>query len=92
MVKPNKVEILSPSSRCWKTRKIIDYLEKFFNENNIEAEFKIISNNEEFVNYDTWILPSVFINGKVVARGYKPVKERILKNVISETRINENKT
>ena len=85
MVKANKVEILSPSSRCWKTRKIIKYLEKFFKENDIDFSVEIITETSKFVNYDTWILPTVLINGKIVARGYKPVKTRILKNIFSET-------
>ena len=73
----NKVEILSPGPGCWKTKKIIKSIKQFFMENNIDAEFNIISNTHEFIKYRTWILPTIIINNKVVARGYRPANEII---------------
>ena len=78
----NLIEILSPGPGCWKTRKIIGSLKHFFEENGIEAEFKIISESEEYVKYDTWILPTVLVNGNIVARGYRPPNERIFNHLI----------
>jgi len=77
----NKIEILSPGPNCWKTRKIITSLKRFFEENNIEVEFKIINTVKEFLKYETWILPTIIINDKIVARGYRPTNEKILKNL-----------
>ena len=74
----HSVIILSPGPGCWKTRKIIKSLEAFFEKNKIDAEIKIVSNLKEFVKYRTWILPTVVINGKVVARGYRPTDEKLL--------------
>ena len=77
----NKIKILSPGQGCWKTKKIIKYLRTFFLENNIQAEFVIITELEEFLKYETWILPTIVINDKIVARGYKPSKDTILKSI-----------
>ena len=77
----NSIEILSPGTNCRKTQKIIKSMEQFFIEHNIEADIKIISGLREFVKYKTWIVPTIIINGKVVARGYRPANEKILKNL-----------
>ena len=77
----NKVEILSPGTNCRKTSRLIKYLKLFFKENNIEAEFVIVDNAEEFDKYKTWILPTIILNGKIVARGYKPVNKVIFNNL-----------
>ncbi|HHH53450.1 MAG TPA: hypothetical protein ENK91_07310 [Bacteroidetes bacterium] len=78
----NKVEILSPGKNCRKTSRLIKYLKIFFKENNIEAEFVIVDNADEFEKYKTWILPTIIINGNIVARGYKPADEVIFKSLI----------
>jgi len=77
----NKVEILSPGPGCRRTQKIIRYLKDFFRENHIEAEFKIISSISEFVKYRTWLLPTIVLNDKIIARGYRPSKNKILENI-----------
>jgi disulfide oxidoreductase YuzD len=33
------------------------------------------------LTYETWILPTIIINGKIVARGYKPSDKEILQNL-----------
>ena len=78
----NKVEILSPGPNCWKTKKIIKSMEQFFDEQNIEADFEIISSLKEFIKYRTWILPTIIINNEIVARGYRPSNQKILKSII----------
>ena len=77
----NRVEVLSPGSNCWKTKKIIESMKQFFKEKDIEADFTIISNADEFIKYRTWILPTIIINGKIVARGYRPSKNKMLNSV-----------
>ncbi len=78
----NLIKILSPGPGCWKTRKMIGSLKQFFEDKGIDAEFIIISDSEEHVKYDTWILPTILINGNIVARGYRPPNERILKHLM----------
>ncbi len=56
-------------------------MKQFFKEKNIEADFTIISNADEFIKYRTWILPTIIINGKIVARGYRPSKNKMLNSV-----------
>ncbi len=77
----NKVEILSPGINCWKTKKIIESLNKFFRENDIQAEILIVTNQKDFLKYRTWLLPTIIINDKVVARGYRPSNNKILKTI-----------
>ncbi len=78
----NSVEILSPGPNCWKTKKIIKSIEQFFEKNSIEAEFRVINTIDDFVKYKTWILPTILINGKIVARGYRPSNLKILNSII----------
>lgn len=80
----NKVEILSPGPGCRKTKKIVKSLKQFFNENNIDAEFIIVSSLKEFLKYRTWILPTVIINSKVVARGYMPTDKVIINSLYKQ--------
>lgn len=77
----NTVKILSPGQGCWKTRKIIKSLEKFFVENNIPAEFIIIDEADKYLEYRTWILPTIIINDKIVARGYRPSNDKIINHL-----------
>jgi len=79
-----KVKILSPGPGCWKSKKIIRSMENFMVENNIEADFEVVTKLKDFLKYRTWILPTVIINNKVVARGYRPTNEVILKNLNNE--------
>ena len=78
----NLVEILSTGPGYLKTRKIIGSLKQFFDENSIDAEFKIISESEEHVRFDALMLPVVPVNGNILARGYSPFNERILNHLI----------
>jgi hypothetical protein len=41
-----------------------------------------VDNADEFEKYKTWILPTIIINGNIVARGYKPADEVIFKSLI----------
>ncbi len=77
----NIIEILSPGENCWKTKKIISKMKKLLVSYNVDVEFVIISELEKMLTYETWILPTIIINGKIVARGYKPSDKEILENL-----------
>ena len=74
----NNVVVLSPGKRCWKTRKIIAFIEQFSNAHGFNSEITIETTLKSFLKYRTWILPTVIINGKIVARGYKPSEKQLL--------------
>lgn len=74
----HKIEILSPGPGCRKTQRIIDWLFNVLKRNQIEFEFKNITDQNTLSGYRTWILPTVVINNKIVSRGYKPTEKKIL--------------
>jgi len=77
----NRIEILSPGKNCWKSKKIIQSIKKTLEDEKIEAELIIISDLVEVLKYHTWILPTILINGKIIARGYNPGREIIINNL-----------
>ena len=56
-------------------------MENFVKDNNINTEIEIVTGLTNFLKFNTWILPSVFINGQKVSRGYNPNPEDIFKNI-----------
>lgn len=77
----NRIDILSPGKSCLKTQKLVRFLEKFVRKYNIAAKINIITDRETLLTYRTWILPSIFVNGKPVARGYRPSEENLFKHL-----------
>ena len=77
----NRIEILSPGPGCWKTKRIIRSIQSVLEKHHVNHELVIITDQDSFINYNTWILPTVIINNKVVSRGYKPMKEKVLKTL-----------
>ena len=73
----HNIVILSPGTGCRKTGKIIRYLKDYLKISGINAKISIINNLEEMRTYPTWILPTIIINGAVIARGYKPSKYKL---------------
>jgi len=61
---------------------MINRLEAILKEKGIEAEIQIINDTDELLQYPTWVLPTLLINNKVVARGYLPSKETIEKFLV----------
>ena len=49
----------------------------------IETDIEIIDSLEEMVTYHTWLLPTLVINDRVVARGYVPSVKQILEHMQS---------
>jgi hypothetical protein len=43
----------------------------------VDATIDIVDSIDEFLKYKTWILPTLVINGRNVARGYVPKVEVI---------------
>lgn len=41
----------------------------------VDATIDIVDSIDEFLKYKTWILPTLVINGRNVARGYVPKVE-----------------
>ncbi|QKG79150.1 thioredoxin family protein [Tenuifilum thalassicum] len=77
----NKIEILSPGRNCRRTQKIANSIKGILKAKHVDFDLEIISNHEEFKKYKTWILPTVNVNDSIVARGYNPPKEILLKNI-----------
>ena len=77
----NIVTVLSPGKSCWKTNKIIRYLEKFLLKHKINAEITVETDVKQFFKYRTWILPTIIVNGKIVARGYKPSEKKLFETL-----------
>ncbi|MGM0504474.1 MAG: thioredoxin family protein [Bacteroidota bacterium] len=78
MKKPD-IKLLCPPRKCGKCRRMISRLESILKEKGIEEEIQIINDTNELLQYPTWVLPTLLINNKVVARGYLPSKEVIKK-------------
>ena len=77
-ISKNIIEILCPSKKCRKCTRIINSIETLLKEENIEAEIIIIDKLEDMLEKHTWILPTIIVNDKIVARGYFPSKDKIL--------------
>ncbi len=78
----NQIDILSPGIGCHKTRRLQEYLEKFVRQYGIDAEINVITDVKTMIMYRTWILPAVFVNGKPVARGYRPSEKKLFKELV----------
>ena len=52
----NKIEILSPGPGCRRTQRIVGAIKRFLEQHHVEFELEVISNQEAFNKYRTWIL------------------------------------
>ncbi len=82
---PNQIKILSPGQACRRTRRIVRQLERFFEKKQIPVNFEIETDLEKIKEYETWLLPTVLINGTIVSRGYFPPEKLIESHLIQET-------
>lgn len=85
-----KISILCPSKECGKCKRMISFVEKTLEEIGITAEIDFISEIAEMLKFDTWILPSLFVNNKIVSRGYIPKKEDFITIINNLININSN--
>lgn len=75
----NKIEVLCPSKSCPRCKKFVRFLTEMIEREEWEVQLVIITQLKDLLTFKTWILPSVFVNGHKVSRGYKPTKEQIVK-------------
>ncbi|MGB9745445.1 MAG: thioredoxin family protein [Bacteroidales bacterium] len=68
--------ILCPEKKCSKCiamEKLVEYLvHSYFP----MAKIIRLSRPEEMARFNTWIVPSLFLNGHAIARGYIPDREK----------------
>ena len=73
--------ILCPGTKCRKCRRMIQTVEEAVSESGLDAEVKILDTIEELVKFNTWVLPALVINNKMIARGYVPEKSKIIEEM-----------
>ena len=60
---------------------MISRIEEVTNMPGVEATIEIIDSMDEILTYHTWILPTLVVNKNMVARGYVPSLQQILKHI-----------
>jgi len=76
-----KISILCPSKNCKKCQRMVSFVEKVVDEIAIDAEIEFVDEISEMIKFDTWILPSLFVNNEFVSRGYVPDKEEFITKI-----------
>jgi len=77
-ISKNRIEILCPSQKCRKCTRIVQAVGRLVKEEGIEADLIIIDQLEVLITKRTWVLPTIIVNDKIVARGYMPEKQKII--------------
>ncbi len=75
------IKLLCPPKKCGKCRRMINRVESVLKEQGIDAKVQIVNDLDELQQHPTWVLPTLVINGEIVARGYIPSQEIILKHL-----------
>ena len=73
----HEIKILCPEQKCGKCRRMISRVEEAVKFSGVEVNIEIIDKLEEMLQYPTWILPTLIINEKIVAKGYVPDIKKI---------------
>jgi disulfide oxidoreductase YuzD len=60
---------------------MVNQVEEAIQESGMDAEVQIVDKIEELVRFNTWVLPALVINGKMIARGYVPEKSKIIEEM-----------
>jgi hypothetical protein len=76
-----QIVILCPGSKCRKCMRMIRQVEEAVQESGFEAEIKILDTLDDFLKYNTYVLPALIINGRMFARGYVPERSMIIKEL-----------
>jgi hypothetical protein len=76
-----KLFILCPGTKCSKCRRMVQQVEEAVSESGMDAELKIVDKIEELMQFNTWVLPALVINGKMFARGFVPEKTKIIEEM-----------
>ena len=74
----NTIKILAPGRNCRKVKRILKAIESFLSVNNYSAEFIFVTTVDDFVDYKTWILPTIVMNDIIVSRGYIPLERDMI--------------
>ncbi|MEX2371437.1 MAG: thioredoxin family protein [Bacteroidales bacterium] len=69
---------MCPGRKCGKCRRMLSRVEEAVGLSETETSVTIIDSLEEILKHSTWILPTLVINDKVVARGYVPPLQQLL--------------
>lgn len=80
-----KIIILCPGSKCKKCRRMIIQVKKAVDESGLQADIEILDKLDDLLQYNTYVLPALIINGKMFARGYVPEKSMIIKEMNKTT-------
>ncbi|HDR88198.1 MAG TPA: thioredoxin family protein [Bacteroidetes bacterium] len=75
----HEIKILCPGRKCSKCRRMISRVEEALSISGIEMDIKMVDTLDELLKYHTWVLPALVINNRMVARGYVPSVQIILK-------------
>ena len=75
---PVEIFILCPGQKCRKCKRMVRQVEEAVQESGLETKVDIVDTIEELVKFNTWVLPALVINGRMIARGYVPEKSKII--------------
>ncbi len=67
-----RAEIICPNRHCGKCKRMMDRVQEVNRLFGNSLEIVWIDKPEQWIGYDTWVAPALFINGQTVARGYVP--------------------
>lgn len=76
-----KLFILCPGQKCKKCIRMVKQVEEALRESGMDAEVQIVDKIDELVRFNTWVLPALVINGRMIARGYVPEKSKIIEEM-----------
>lgn len=79
-----EIKLLCPPKKCGKCRRMISRVESILKKEGITEEIEIVNDPDELLQYPTWVLPTLLINGEVVARGYIPSTDAVRKALEKE--------
>ena len=88
----NEIKVLCPGSKCNRCHRMISRIEEATSIPGVEATIEINDSMDEILTYNTWILPTLVVNKLVVARGYVPSLQQILKHIKSSHSITTDNT
>ena len=60
---------------------MVKQVEEALRESGMDAEVQIVDKIDELVRFNTWVLPALVINGRMIARGYVPEKSKIIEEM-----------
>ncbi len=74
-----EIKIFCPKRKCGKCTRLFALVEEAIKISDQAWKMEKIDSLDEIMEYPTWILPTLVINGKVAARGYVPSVKMIVK-------------